>query len=162
MTEVYGIATHSNNRQQEKDMSTTSTRQKHSFENSTVMSKLAKASVKLDRVEGNDDKVQILKVRLQAKIKRCVLLSSLYKTRFLISLAINQIIFCLLAFFLLDSAPSMETLLLLMFNFVAISTLLFSSAMSFFILDRMDGLSDQTDELCDDISSFVAEIRDGN
>lgn len=136
-------------------MSTSSTHQKQIAQNSIINSKLADASSCLGRCKNAGDELQALKSRYEVKAKRFSLLLSLYKTRFFVAFAVNQAIFSLLAVLLVSETPSVDMVLLVMFNFVAISTLLLSSAISFFVLDKMDTLNDEADKLCADIKALA-------
>lgn len=143
-------------------MSTSGTHQKQAVQNSTISDKLATASLSLNRCKGASVELQALKTRYEVKSKRFSWLLSLYKTRFFVAVSVNQAIFTLLVVLLVGSPPSIELILLIMFNFVGIATLLLSSAISFFVLDRMDALSDDADQLCSDIKNFISNRVNSN
>lgn len=136
-------------------MSISSVKEKQSSHTSSISSKLSTASNQLGRCDKTNSGMDKLKLRYEKKSKRFIWLSSVYKTRHLVAFSVNQLIFSLLAVLLIESTPVIELMFLMMFNYVALSTLFLSSAISFYVLDKLDVLSVDTDKLCDDVKDFV-------
>lgn len=124
-----------------------------------IINKLAGATATLRKCKIESTQLDSLKVRQSLKVKQLTLLLSLYKTRFLLAFAINMTIFSLLAISLIGTPPEIEIMMLIMFNFSVFSTLLLSSMIASYVLNKMEKLDSQIDQLCQDIKGFIADTN---
>lgn len=98
--------------------------------------------------------IEIFKESYIKNIKSFSLIHSLYSGRFLISACINMFVF-ILALSVFNKPPSLDITILIMVNYMIVSTLLLSSAIAFFLLNKMERLEVKVDDFCVDVKEFV-------
>lgn len=140
-------------------MSISSADRKQPTNSEGIINKLAEATATLRRCKIESTQLDSLKVRQSLKAKQLTLLLSLYKTRFILAFAINMVIFSLLAIILIGTPPEIEIMMLIMFNFIVFSTLLLSSMMASYVLNKMEKLDREIDQLCQDIKGFISDTN---
>lgn len=114
--------------------------------------KLADTSALLNRHKGDGATLDAFKQCYTNNLKEFALLTTLYSRRFLVASSINLMIF-LIVTLLSNSPDNTETYLLIMLNFMIVSSLLLSSALAFLLLGKMEKL-DAT------INSFSADVKE--
>lgn len=140
-------------------MSISSADRKQPTNSEGIINKLAEATATLRRCKIESTQLDSLKVRQSLKVKQLTLLLSLYKTRFILAFAINMVIFSLLAIILIGTPPEIEIMMLIMFNFSVFSTLLLSSMIASYVLNKMKKLDREIDQLCQDIKGFISDTN---
>lgn len=140
-------------------MSISSADRKQPTNSEGIINKLAEATATLRRCKIESTQLDSLKVRQSLKAKQLTLLLSLYKTRFILAFAINMVIFSLLAIILIGTPPEIEIMMLIMFNFSVFSTLLLSSMIASYVLNKMEKLDREIDQLCQDIKGFISDTN---
>ena len=140
-------------------MSISSADRKQQTNSEGIINKLAEATATLRRCKIESTQLDSLKVRQSLKVKQLTLLLSLYKTRFILAFAINMVIFSLLAIILIGTPPEIEIMMLIMFNFSVFSTLLLSSMIASYVLNKMKKLDREIDQLCQDIKGFISDTN---
>lgn len=140
-------------------MSISSADRKQPTNSEGIINKLAEATATLRRCKIESTQLDSLKVRQSLKVKQLTLLLSLYKTRFILAFAINMVIFSLLAIILIGTPPEIEIMMLIMFNFSVFSTLLLSSMIASYVLNKMEKLDREIDQLCQDIKGFISDTN---
>src|SRR5699024_4333420 len=109
---------------------------------------------RLDRCKSEQPTLIALKERHVTIFKNFALLTLLYSRRFLIAFTVNLLIFIGISTIFL--APQKDEIILLLgFNYMALSTMFLSSALAFNILDRMDKLNLKINDLSNEVKEFT-------
>ena len=122
----------------------------------SIDDKLSAATKDLARYTGFASEFDNLKDRHKKISDKYTLIACIYTYRFFISCITNMLLFLFLMLTFIESMPSVEIILLILFNFSVVATLFLSSAMAFYLLNKADKLHDTADKLCHDVKAFVS------
>ena len=135
-------------------MSISRVNQKQADYSSSMSTKLSDTASRLDRCKSEQPTLIALKERHVTIFKNFALLTLLYSRRFLIAFTVNLLIFIGISTVFL--APQKDEIILLLgFNYMALSTMFLSSALAFNILDRMDKLNLKINDLSNEVKEFT-------
>ena len=108
----------------------------------------------LQNYDSQNSKVEDLLHRVNKMVKSIAVFGSVYNSKLILSVGINSILF-LLIYFLFEniSSLSMAEIILITFNFIAISSIFLNSIISSYLLGKIINLSE-------DIEALLRESRE--
>lgn len=135
-------------------MSTSNLKHKQADYTSSMNNKLSDAAKCINRSKAEGTGIETVRQCYIKNLKKFSLLTTLYSKRFFVSLSVNFLIFMLVSA-IFNSPDTPELGFLIMVNYLILSTLLLRSAMSLFLLNKMEKLEASIDDFCIDVKEFV-------